>query len=197
MQSTGGVADCFAPLAARLERRLPGGLPFAVRFWDDSELRPEGEGSGDTIVVRDLRALSYIATAPNQVGLGRAWVAGDLELDGDLERALRACELLRGLRLDLGDRIASLRAAAPRRRSPAPPPGSAARLRRRARLTSPGVFTRSAATAPPFAITTTSRTSSTAWCWARRWSAHAPTSTPSRTPSSTPRSESSMWSAAS
>ena len=131
MQSTGGVADRFAPLVARLERRLPGGLPFAVRFWDDSELRPEGNGSGDTIVVRDTRALSYIATAPNQVGLGRAWVAGDLELDGDLERALRAGELLRGLRLGLGDRIASLRAAARagslRLRRP-PPPQSEAHL---------------------------------------------------------------------
>ena len=131
MQSTGGVADRFAPLVARLERRLPGGLPFAVRFWDDSELRPEGNGSGDTIVVRDTRALSYIATAPNQVGLGRAWVAGDLELDGDLERALRAGELLRCLRLGLGDRIASLRAAARAgslrlRRSP--PPQSEAHL---------------------------------------------------------------------
>jgi cyclopropane-fatty-acyl-phospholipid synthase len=125
MLSTGGVADRFAPLAARLERRLPGGLPFAVRFWDQSELRPEGDASGDTIVVRDSRALSYIATAPNQVGLGRAWVAGDLELDGDLERALRAGELLRGLRIGLGDRISSLRAAARagalRLRSPAPP----------------------------------------------------------------------------
>ena len=131
MQSTGGVADRFAPLVARLERRLPGGLPFAVRFWDESELRPEGNGSGDTIVVRDTRALSYIATAPNQVGLGRAWVAGDLELDGDLERALRAGELLRGLRLGLGDRIASLRAAARagslRLRRP-PPPQSEAHL---------------------------------------------------------------------
>ena len=129
MQSTGGVADRFAPLAARLERRLPGGLPFAVRFWDESELRPEAEGSGDTIVVRDSRALSYIAAAPNLIGLGRAWVAGDLGLDGDLERALRASELLRGLRLDLGDRIASLRAAAragafPLRR-PAPPQSEA------------------------------------------------------------------------
>jgi cyclopropane-fatty-acyl-phospholipid synthase len=112
MQSTGGVADRFAPLAARLERRLDGGLPFAVRFWDESELRPDGNSSGDTIVIRDQRALSYIATAPNQIGLGRAWVAGDLELDGDLERALRAGQLLRGLRLGLGDRIASLRAAA-------------------------------------------------------------------------------------
>jgi cyclopropane-fatty-acyl-phospholipid synthase len=129
MQSTGGVADRFAPLAARLERRLPGGLPFAVRFWDESELRPDGEGSGDTIVVRDSRALSYIATAPNQVGLGRAWVAGDLELDGDLERALRAGELLRGLRLGLGDRLASLRAAARagalRLRRPSPPQSEA------------------------------------------------------------------------
>jgi hypothetical protein len=58
MQSTGGVADRFAPFAARLERRLPGGLPSRC---------------------------------------GRAWVPGDLELDGDLKRALPAVELLRGL----------------------------------------------------------------------------------------------------
>jgi cyclopropane-fatty-acyl-phospholipid synthase len=131
MHSTGGVADRFAPLAARIERRLPGGLPFVVRFWDESELRPEGQRSGDTIVVRDSRALSYIATAPNQIGLGRAWVAGDLELDGDLERALRAGELLRGVRLGIGDRLASLRAAARagalRLRRP-PPPQSEAHL---------------------------------------------------------------------
>jgi len=125
MQSTGGIADRFAPLAARLERRLPGGLPFAVRFWDESELRPEGGGSGDTIVVRDSRALSYVATAPNQVGLGRAWVAGDLELEGDLERALRVGERFRDLRLGLGDKLCSAlavaRSGALRPRGPAPP----------------------------------------------------------------------------
>jgi cyclopropane-fatty-acyl-phospholipid synthase len=129
MQSTGGIADSFAPLAARLERRLPGGIPFAVRFWDESELRPEVGGSVDTIVLRDSRALSYVATAPNQVGLGRAWVAGDLDLDGDLERALRAGERLRDLRLGLGDKLASLaaaaRAGALRLRRPAPPASEA------------------------------------------------------------------------
>ncbi len=131
MQSTGGIADSFAPLTARLERRLSGGLPFAVRFWDGSELRPEDEGSGDTLVVRDSRALAYVATAPNQLGLGRAWVAGDLELEGDLERALRAGERLRDLRLGLGDKLASLaaaaRAGALRLRRPTPP-ASEARL---------------------------------------------------------------------
>ena len=132
MESPGSIADRFAPLASRLERRLPGGLPFAVRFWDGSELRPErGEGSGDTLLVRDSRALAYIATAPNQLGLGRAWVAGDLDLDGDLERALRAGERFRELRLGVGDKLASLaaavRAGALRLRRPAPP-ASEARL---------------------------------------------------------------------
>jgi len=131
MQSTGGIADSFAPLAARLERRLSGGLPFAVRFWDGSELRSEDESSGDTLVVRDSRALAYVATAPGQLGLGRAWVAGDLDLDGDLERALRAGERLRDLRLGLGDKLASLaaaaRAGALRLRRPTPP-ASEARL---------------------------------------------------------------------
>jgi cyclopropane-fatty-acyl-phospholipid synthase len=130
MQSTGGVANSFAPLAARIERRLSGGLPFVVRFWDGSELRPQGGGgSGDTVVVRDSRALAYIATAPNQLGLGRAWVAGDLDVDGDLERALRAGERFRDLRLGIGDRVASLaaalRAGALRLHRPAPPASEA------------------------------------------------------------------------
>jgi cyclopropane-fatty-acyl-phospholipid synthase len=113
MQSTGGVANRFAPLAARLEGRLSGGIPFAVRFWDGSELRPErGEGSGDTLLIRDSRALAFVATAPNQLGLGRAWVAGDLDVDGDLERALRAGDRFRGLRLGLGDKLVSALAAA-------------------------------------------------------------------------------------
>ena len=130
MQSTGGVADSFAPLAARFERRLPGGLPFAVRFWDGSELRPEdGRESGDTVLVRDARALAYIVSAPNQVGLGRAWVAGDLDVDGDLERALRVGERFRDLRVGVGDRVASAaaaaRAGALRLRRPPPPPSEA------------------------------------------------------------------------
>ncbi len=113
MQSTGGIANRFAPLAARLERRLSGGIPFGVRFWDGSELRPEqGRGSGDTLLVRDSRALAYVAGAPNQLGLGRAWVAGDIDIDGDLERALRAGERFRDLRLGLGDKLASALAAA-------------------------------------------------------------------------------------
>jgi len=130
MQSTGGVANSFAPLAARLERRLSGGMPFAVRFWDGSELRPDdGEGSGDTLLVRDSRALSYIATAPNQLGLARAWVAGDLDVDGDLERALRAGDRFRGLHLGPRDKLASAiaaaRAGALRPRRPLPPASEA------------------------------------------------------------------------
>jgi cyclopropane-fatty-acyl-phospholipid synthase len=130
MQSTGGIANRFAPLAARLDRRLSGGLPFAVRFWDGSELRPDGgKGSGDTLVVRDSRALAYVAAAPSQLGLGRAWVAGDLDLDGDLERALRAGERFRDLRLGIRDRAAplaaALRAGALRLRGPAPPASEA------------------------------------------------------------------------
>ncbi len=130
MQSTGGVANRFAPLAARLEGRLSGGIPFAVRFWDGSELRPEqGKGTGDTLLVRDSRALAYLATAPNQLGLGRAWVAGDLDIDGDLERALRAGDRFGDLRLDLGDKLASAlaaaRAGALRLHRPAPPVGEA------------------------------------------------------------------------
>src|SRR4051794_35498145 len=41
------------------------------------------------IDIRSPRALSYIATAPGDLGLARAYVAGDLDIIGDLYTALR------------------------------------------------------------------------------------------------------------
>jgi cyclopropane-fatty-acyl-phospholipid synthase len=62
-------------------------------------------------VVRSPRALSYVAREPNQLGLGRAWVAGDLDVDGNLESALSLEGRFRELSLGWGDRLAALRAA--------------------------------------------------------------------------------------
>ncbi|MBK5232704.1 MAG: class I SAM-dependent methyltransferase [Thermoleophilia bacterium] len=97
MYSTGGVADRFVPLVSKLEGRLSGPLPAAVRFWDGSEFGPGERGPvEDTIVVRNKRGLTYVVMRPDQVGIARGWVSGDIELEGDLERVMMAGSKLYG-----------------------------------------------------------------------------------------------------
>jgi cyclopropane-fatty-acyl-phospholipid synthase len=57
-------------------------LPLAVRWWDGSETR-FGE-SDATIVVRSPHALRRVLYQPNELGLSRAFVAGELDVEGDI-----------------------------------------------------------------------------------------------------------------
>ena len=118
------VAEVLEPLRARLERRMSGPLPFRLRLWDGSEVG-SADSAAATLVVRSPRALAYVARAPGELGPARAWVSGELELEGDLEDALAAAERFRGVRFGAADRLAALRAAvelgALRLRGPAPP----------------------------------------------------------------------------
>lgn len=118
------------PLFGALDRRLPGGFPYELCFWDGSALA--GSGSERiTIEVRSPRALAYLLREPNQLGLGRAWVSSELDVKGDLERALVLGDRFKDLRVGLAERVRAARAA--RRlgalglRRP-PPPASEARL---------------------------------------------------------------------
>jgi len=76
-----------------LRRELAGALPeraFTVRFWDGTELPAtggNGNGGGPTFTVRSPRAVAHVIRAPGELGLGRAYVAGDLEVD-DLDRVI-------------------------------------------------------------------------------------------------------------
>lgn len=71
--------------AARLERafvELTGGPPpLRVRAWDGSEAGPS---DGPVLVVRKRRALRRLLWSPGELGLARAYVTGDLDVDGDL-----------------------------------------------------------------------------------------------------------------
>jgi cyclopropane-fatty-acyl-phospholipid synthase len=69
-------------LAAALPRR-----PFAVRFWDGTEV-PATEAPAPIFRVLSPRALAHVLRAPGELGLGRAYVAGLLEVE-DLDAALR------------------------------------------------------------------------------------------------------------
>lgn len=62
-------------------------MPVAVRFWDGSEL-----GAADapaTVHVRTPRALRRILYAPGELGFARAYVVGEIDVEGDLEAGLR------------------------------------------------------------------------------------------------------------
>ena len=68
-----------APLRREIGRALPE-RPFAIRFWDGSEVPATSPGA-PTFTVRSPRALAQVLRAPGELGLGRAYVTGRLDVD--------------------------------------------------------------------------------------------------------------------
>lgn len=75
-----------APLRRALATVLPR-RPFAVRFWDGTEV-PATEPDAPTLTFHTPRALAHALRAPGELGLGRAYVAGMIDVD-NMEAALR------------------------------------------------------------------------------------------------------------
>jgi len=110
-----------APLSRELTRRLPR-RPFAVRFWDGTEVPATDEG-GPTFTVRSPRAVGHALRAPGQLGLGRAYVSGDLEVD-DIDKVIALLATWKPPAIEsAGKRALALAAvrAAGLQRPPAPP----------------------------------------------------------------------------
>jgi len=90
------------PLRREVARALPS-RPFAVRFWDGSELPATAGAGGEagagadgtravpTFNVRSPRAIAHALRAPGQLGLGRAYVSGELAVD-DIDAVMRLLE---------------------------------------------------------------------------------------------------------
>src|SRR5689334_18225262 len=76
-------------LAHELEDAFPE-RPFRVEFWDGTEL-PSTNGGGPVFRVRSPAAVAHALRAPGQLGLGRAYVAGALEVD-DLDGVMRVLD---------------------------------------------------------------------------------------------------------
>jgi cyclopropane-fatty-acyl-phospholipid synthase len=100
-----------------LRRELAGVLPerrFRVRFWDGSELpSTSGNGDGPTFILHSPKAVAHVLRAPGELGLGRAYVAGDLEVD-DLDRAIDLIDDFEEPQIDMATRariaVAGMRA---------------------------------------------------------------------------------------
>ncbi|MFD9322164.1 class I SAM-dependent methyltransferase [Streptomyces sp. NPDC060053] len=91
------MADAAPRLHALVEQLLGAPFPVRVRAWDGSQAGPP---DAPTLVVRNRRALRRLLFKPGELGLARAWVAGDLEIEGDLYTAL---DLLSGLIWERGE----------------------------------------------------------------------------------------------
>ena len=79
------MADAASRLTALAEELLGEPLPVRIRAWDGSESGPPG---APVLVVRHRRALRRLLWKPGELGLARAWVAGEIDIDGDLYEVL-------------------------------------------------------------------------------------------------------------
>jgi cyclopropane-fatty-acyl-phospholipid synthase len=120
-----------APLRDEIARAFPE-RPFSVEFWDGSEL-PATNGGGPVFRLRSPKALGHALRAPGQLGLGRAYVAGEIEID-DLDAAMEVVGSWQPPAVDKREQaklaLAAVRAAGPMR----PPSVPEVELRPRGRL---------------------------------------------------------------
>lgn len=91
------MGDAALRLTTLAEELLGAPLPVRIRAWDGTESGPPG---APVLVVRHRRALRRLLWRPGELGLARAWVAGEIDVDGDLYAVL---DLLAGIVWERGD----------------------------------------------------------------------------------------------
>ncbi|MFP5389265.1 MAG: class I SAM-dependent methyltransferase, partial [Thermoleophilia bacterium] len=115
-----------APLRREIEARIPD-RPFAVEFWDGTRL-PSTDGDGPTFRLRSPRAAAHVLRAPGQLGLGRAYVSGEIEVD-DMDAVIALLDSWDPPSLEGADKRALLLGAVRAAGITKPPPRPQAELR--------------------------------------------------------------------
>src|SRR5919197_4165048 len=118
------------PLRRELAAALPD-RPFSVTFWDGTEL-PATNGGGPALHVRSPAAIAHVLRAPGQLGLGRAYVSGAIEVD-DIDEAMAAILSYKPPPIDAATRLRLAMAAAHAMGPVKPPPVPESELRPRGR----------------------------------------------------------------
>jgi len=131
-------AERLAPLLSAL---VGAELPVRLRCWDGGEWGPAGASA--VVVLRRRRALRTLVWQPDELGLGRAYVSGDLDIDGDMYAVFDIPGLVAklaghgGLSLSRGEKlrvlVTALRLGAVGPRPPLPPEEVRQSRRRRGR----------------------------------------------------------------
>jgi cyclopropane-fatty-acyl-phospholipid synthase len=79
------TTNTAAKLLGLLEALLQTPVSIRLRAWDGTTAGP---ADAPTMIIRHKRALRRLMWQPNELGLARAFVAGEVDLDGDLYDAL-------------------------------------------------------------------------------------------------------------
>jgi cyclopropane-fatty-acyl-phospholipid synthase len=104
--------------------------PFSIAFWDGSSLA--ATDAGPTFTVRSPRAIGHVLRAPGQLGLGRAYVSGELAVD-DLDAVIDLLDRWRPPALPAREKLRLAAAAARANGTTRPPRPPQAELRPRGR----------------------------------------------------------------
>jgi cyclopropane-fatty-acyl-phospholipid synthase len=92
--AAGSVAARFRPI---LQQVFGGEPPLRFRFWDGSALGPEA--AAGELVFRSRDALRRLLWSPGELGLARAYVSGEADIDGDVFALIRQfADELKGVR---------------------------------------------------------------------------------------------------
>ncbi|MBV8162228.1 MAG: class I SAM-dependent methyltransferase [Acidimicrobiia bacterium] len=120
------MATADVSVAHLVEEIFGTDLPVAFDAYDGSRCGPVDAPA--TIVLRSPTALQRILTAPGELGFGRAYVAGDLDVEGDIWAALSLRDRFPSVRLEPRQWLAALRLVGPAGLRRPTPPSEEARL---------------------------------------------------------------------
>jgi len=106
------VADTLGPL---VRAALGSQAPIAIRGWDGSQSGPAN--APWLVKINNRRGLRRLLWAPNELGFARAYVSGDIEIQGDLLAGISVLEQMSdptngpGVRIDADTKSALVKAA--------------------------------------------------------------------------------------
>ena len=80
------MAGAARKLTALLDEVTGVALPVRIRRWDGTESGPVG---APVLVIRSRRALRRLLWQPDELGFSQAYVAGELDIEGDMTTALQ------------------------------------------------------------------------------------------------------------
>ncbi|NHC12430.1 class I SAM-dependent methyltransferase [Motilibacter deserti] len=114
-------------IAEAFEAVVGPSAPVAWKAYDGSSAGPAE--AAVTVHLRSPQAVSYVVTSPGELGLGRAYVSGELEVEGDVYTALASLSQASIDRISWQQRIEVLRSIGLQALKPPPRPAEEVVLR--------------------------------------------------------------------
>jgi cyclopropane-fatty-acyl-phospholipid synthase len=116
-------------LGTLIESLLGADLPVALRAYDGTVLGPTDAAA--TVVINSPRALARIVQSPGELGIGRAYVTGEIDVEGDIFAALAIRDNLPNIHMGPRQIVEASRVLGLQMLHRVPPPPEEVRLRGR------------------------------------------------------------------